>query len=93
MYELGQYSEQGHKAVGEKVVASGCELLITVGDLAKNIAQGAMNAGMNSKQIRICGSNREAIMQLQNMLNERDAVLVKGSRGVHMEEIVAELMR
>ena len=53
MYELGQYSEQGHKFVGEKVVATECELLITVGALAKHLAQVAINAGMDSKQIRL----------------------------------------
>jgi len=92
MYELGMYSESGHKKTGMAVVRFGCDCLLTVGTLAKNIALGAFEAGMKSENVIVCENNQEAIKKLEEILLPNDAVLIKGSRGMKMEEIVTELM-
>ncbi|RYD05490.1 hypothetical protein N752_09090 [Desulforamulus aquiferis] len=92
MYELGDFTEQGHKEVGEAAVKAGVEHLITVGDLAKSIAQGGAGAGLAEESIYPCENNSGAIEVLKNVLQNGDTILVKGSRGMRMEEIVHALV-
>ncbi len=90
MLELGAYEIEGHRLVGGRagVVA---DLLITVGPRARIIAQEAMAVGLPPHRVWNCGSNQEAIEVLRQILEPGDVVLVKGSRGLHMEEIVNAL--
>ncbi|MGC9359650.1 MAG: UDP-N-acetylmuramoyl-tripeptide--D-alanyl-D-alanine ligase, partial [Anaerolineae bacterium] len=88
MLELGPMEEEGHAQVG-RYAAEATDLLVTVGDLARLIAQAARSAGLAS--VWEVGSNAEAIDLLEGTLQAGDTVLVKGSRGMTMEEIVAAL--
>jgi len=92
MYELGQYSINGHKKTGEQAYLLGTDVLIAVGQLAKDIAKGAASAGMEEKNIYWCADNKEAVAVLQKILDKNCVVLVKASRGMQMEEIVYEIM-
>lgn len=91
MYELGAYQEEGHLLVGKKTKEADPAYLITVGELARLIAEGACKAGMSEQSIRTCRNNQEALAHLKEIMQPGDVVLVKGSRGVKMEEIVAGL--
>lgn len=92
MYELGDYSEEGHKEVGARTKEVDIAYLITVGHLAPGIARGALDSGMKKEKIKSCQDNREALFYLREIVQPGDAILVKGSRGVKMEEIVADLL-
>jgi UDP-N-acetylmuramoyl-tripeptide--D-alanyl-D-alanine ligase len=43
--------------------------------------------------VHIARSNNEAIKIIKNILKPDDTILIKGSRGMHMEEIVERLKR
>ncbi|QEK11949.1 UDP-N-acetylmuramoyl-tripeptide--D-alanyl-D-alanine ligase [Crassaminicella thermophila] len=88
MLEMGEYSTKGHYDVGIEVAKQSVELLITIGEKAKNIAKGAIENGFDKKNIFLCKNNKEAINILKDLLQRKDAVLIKGSRGMRMEEIV-----
>jgi len=75
------------------VVSRNVDYLITVGDLAKLIARGAKEAGMQPGSISRYADNQEAIKKLVDILVPGDVVLVKGSRGMRMEEIVEGLIK
>ncbi len=90
MLELGAYEIEGHRLVGGRAGAV-ADLLITVGPRARIIAQEAMAVGLPPHRVWICDSNQEAIEVLRQILEPGDVVLVKGSRGLHMEEIVSTL--
>jgi len=90
MLELGAYEIEGHRLVGGRAGAV-ADLLITVGPRARIIAQEAMAVGLPPHRVWICDSNQEAIEVLRQILEPGDVVLVKGSRGLHMEEIVSAL--
>lgn len=92
MFELGMGSKDGHLRVGKIAALCGVSLLVTVGDLAKHIAVGAEKAGLSSTGIIICKDNEDAIEKLANIILPEDVVLVKGSRGMRMEEIVQGLV-
>jgi UDP-N-acetylmuramoyl-tripeptide--D-alanyl-D-alanine ligase len=90
MLELGQYEKQGHEMVGVRA-AQVSDHLITVGERSHIIAQAAHRAGMKSDCIHEFENTDEATKFLRNFLTSNDVVLVKGSRGVHMDKIVSAL--
>ncbi|WP_376793034.1 UDP-N-acetylmuramoyl-tripeptide--D-alanyl-D-alanine ligase [Thermoflexus sp.] len=90
MLELGAYELEGHRLVGGRAGAV-VDLLITVGPRARIIAQEAMAVGLPPHRVWTCDSNQEAIEVLRQVLEPGDVVLVKGSRGLQMEEIVNAL--
>ncbi len=86
MLELGRYEEEGHRLVGRRA-AGVLQVLVAVGERGRLIGEEARDAGL--ADVRFAASNAEAIAQLRALLQPGDQVLVKGSRGMHMEEIVA----
>lgn len=91
MLELGQYSVSAHEKVGEQA-AEGVDLLITVGVRARGIADGALDAGLSEKRIMQFDDATKAGKELQNLIQEGDVILIKGSQGVRCEKIVEEIM-
>ena len=91
MLELGEWSEEAHKEVGVYASAGKTDLIITVGDAAAHIAEGAVGAGFNPDRTVTLKDNCEAIRYLRDAAGPGDAILVKGSRGMKMEEIVNAL--
>ena len=87
MLELGDYAERGHYETGAFAAENGTDVLIGVGPLAKHIVEGFKNRE-NSAWF---ASNPEAIAYLKDRLHPGDAVLCKGSRGMHMDEIIHAL--
>lgn len=84
MLELGDIGPGKHAEIG-RLAGQICDLLVAVGSLAKYIHEGAeMPEG---KKIH-CQHNREAIEYIMNILRPGDVVLVKGSRGMRLEEVV-----
>ncbi len=90
MLELGSYEEEGHRKVGRRV-AEVADRLVTVGALGTIIGQEAVAIGMDKDDVFFAKDNREAVQVLQGVVAPGDLILVKGSRGMHMEEIVAQL--
>ncbi|GAB4494811.1 MAG: UDP-N-acetylmuramoyl-tripeptide--D-alanyl-D-alanine ligase [Anaerolineales bacterium] len=90
MLELGRYERQGHEMVGVRA-AELSHLLVTVGARAHMIAQAAHGAGMARNRIYEFENNTQVIDFLRARLTENDSVLIKGSRSMHMEEIVEAL--
>lgn len=91
MLELGEKSESSHREVGRAVREAGVDLLAAVGERAKYIGLGAEEAGLPSGRIRYYMSAREAARSLKKYFIPGDVVLVKGSRGMKMEEFVLAL--
>lgn len=92
MLELGGAEERSHHAVGRRA-AEVAELLLTVGPRARWIAEAAREAGLPVDSIVVCAGNPEAVAALAPLLKRGDQVLVKGSRGMEMEQIVVALQR
>ena len=90
MLELGSYEEIGHRLVGRRA-AEVADYLITVGPRASIIGEEAISQGMPKERVYMASSNEEAVGVLKSILSEGDNVLVKGSRGMKMEEIVSRI--
>jgi UDP-N-acetylmuramoyl-tripeptide--D-alanyl-D-alanine ligase len=91
MLELGKRAPLAHKETGVYAAHSGIDMLITCGDLAGYIAQGAIEAGMKEQRIISCRSKEETEKKLSSLAKEGDTVLIKGSRAIGMEEIIDKL--
>jgi UDP-N-acetylmuramoyl-tripeptide--D-alanyl-D-alanine ligase len=92
MLELGAYEIQGHRRVARRAMDV-VSILITVGDLGRLIGQEAVSFGMPPECVLYARDNQAAIDRLRGLVREEDIVLVKGSRGMEMEEIVEALAR
>ncbi|OGN07422.1 MAG: hypothetical protein A3B86_01590 [Candidatus Yanofskybacteria bacterium RIFCSPHIGHO2_02_FULL_38_22b] len=90
MLELGKYTVEAHEAVGN-LAGSIADILVTVGARGKFIAYSAENQ-MDSKNIYSFVSSNLAKLKVQELTEEGDLILVKGSQGVRMEKIVEEIM-
>lgn len=84
---LGEYSYGAHRAVGAAVVKNGIDELLTVGEQAKYIAQGAFESGMDSGKIRSFTSVSELLPQLAGVVERGCYVLVKASRVMELEKV------
>jgi UDP-N-acetylmuramoyl-tripeptide--D-alanyl-D-alanine ligase len=90
MLELGPYEAQGHEMVGARA-AEVADELICLGKLSEIIARSALNAGMEEEQVKRFSTKQEIIDYLRPRLGSQDVVLIKGSRGLRMDTIVAAL--
>jgi UDP-N-acetylmuramoyl-tripeptide--D-alanyl-D-alanine ligase len=90
MLELGPYEIRGHEMVGVRA-AEVVDQLVTVGVLGWIIADAAQQAGLNASIITRLDSTEQAVDFLKPRLGKDDVVLVKGSRGMRMDRIVADL--
>lgn len=92
MLELGRHSVEEHRKAGGRAAAV-CDLLLTVGFRARDIAQGALDAGMPEEYIFQYEDAGRAGKELEMMLEPGDIVLIKGSQSVRMERTVEEVMQ
>jgi len=92
MLELGEMELRGHKIVGGRA-AQVVDLLIAVGARGRWIGEEARAVGLSKDQVLFAEGNTQAIAMLRQVMRAGDVILVKGSRGAKMEEIVAALAR
>ncbi|MDD3429125.1 MAG: UDP-N-acetylmuramoyl-tripeptide--D-alanyl-D-alanine ligase [Oscillospiraceae bacterium] len=86
MLELGEISTQSHMQVGAYAAQKGVDVLITYGEQAQYIYEGACKAG--HKRAYHTTTKQEAAQLIAQNATEGDAVIVKASRGMKFEEIL-----
>ncbi len=90
MLELGPIAAQAHRELGRFIARLGVAYLITVGELAGQIAA---EAGQKGVKAVACRDHKEALGEILDLpLQEGWYLLVKGSRGAKMERIVSSFM-
>ncbi len=90
MLELGEVEQRAHEEIGCRAAAV-AHVLIGVGARARWICQGARACGLAPERVIHVQSNAEALEVLRRVVTQRCVILVKGSRGMRMEEIVLGL--
>ncbi len=90
MLELGPYEARGHEMVGLRA-AEVVKELVLVGERARMIASAAQQAGIDAKAIHWFAKTSDASEYLSQHLGAGDIALIKGSHGMHLEQIVAAL--
>jgi UDP-N-acetylmuramoyl-tripeptide--D-alanyl-D-alanine ligase len=85
MYELGTHTEKFHRQVGSVVGDSRYDQLVTVGEHSRAISEEAAKRGV---AVRHFTDSDAAADFLQEFLQAHDGVVVKGSRGIRMENVL-----
>lgn len=91
MLELGSFSEQAHRMVGEYAANCGVDILYTVGNESKYMADSALKAGLSNVQNFTDKAKLAEI--LVNELQKGDTILFKASRGMKLEEIFESIYK
>lgn len=91
MRELGSVSEDEHRKLGAHVVGK-ADVLVTVGEQAKWIANGAREHGFADDRILSFDKPDGVGNFLQDRIQPGDVILVKGSQGIRCEKVVKEIM-
>jgi UDP-N-acetylmuramoyl-tripeptide--D-alanyl-D-alanine ligase len=91
MAQLGEYSIASHEATGRKAAAI-ADIIVTVGSKARFIAEASHKKGFPKNKIYSFDNSDDAKTIVEDIIEEGDLILVKGSQVTRMEKIVLEIM-
>jgi MurE/MurF fusion protein len=96
MLELGAVSTDLHAGIGALVARLGYDRLLLTGAQAAHVAQAALAGGMKPEDVQLFPDPRAMADWLCRMLadgslGKDDWLLIKGSRGMRMEQLLDEL--
>jgi len=91
MLELGPTSPEFHRQIGRKCAEIGADWLLAVQGDAKYFLEGARELGLDESRTLFFETAAEAGERCAQVVQAGDLVLVKGSRGVHLEKVVESL--
>lgn len=91
MAQLGKYSIISHEEIGRRV-ADIADIIVTVGNKARFIAEAGRKKGFAKNNIYSFESADDAKTIVEKIIKEGDLILVKGSQVMRMEKIVLEIM-
>ena len=87
MLELGDKGEILHRRAGEELGRSGIDFIVGIGSLSHIACDQALSEGFNPQAVRKCSSVSDARDFIRGLAKKGDAILLKGSRGMRLEEI------
>jgi len=91
MFELGSQSRNQHLRLGKRVARAGIDRLYLLGERAGEVKKGALRAGMKSGTIVIGHDHADLAAHMRHRVRKGDWLLFKGSRGMKMENVLAQL--
>ena len=92
MFELGSLEKELHASVGDAFAGLHVDRLVTVGDLAKELAKHAEQA-LPGLKVQSFDGLEDATALLKAELKPEDVVLMKASHGMHFDEIVSAVLQ
>jgi UDP-N-acetylmuramoyl-tripeptide--D-alanyl-D-alanine ligase len=90
MLELGRMEGALHREAGKRAASAGVQLLFSVGTLSRAAAETARRAGV--PEVHHHADSAKAAESIAEFLKEGDLIVVKGSRGMHLERVVQALI-
>ncbi len=92
MLELGPNAADMHEEVGGFVARHGIDYVVTCGALGRSLARGAKQEGLDPARIVQVSDAHAAAAAVKAIVKPGDVVLIKASRGMHLE-LVADALR
>lgn len=86
MLELGDYAKEAHTQVGKMAAENGIDGVLAYGADAAYIVEAAKQAGL--KNARLFDTKEALAQSLAQQVQPGDGVLFKGSRGMHLEDVM-----
>ena len=84
--EMGEFAKDAHYKIGEVVSENKVDVLLTAGENAKFIAQGA-----KIEEIYSFDTTDELVLNVSKFIKDNDTILIKASRGMHFEKVVDKI--
>ncbi len=91
MLELGARADALHEELGAHLARQPIDLLFLYGPLCEAVERGARRGGLSADAVRRFASHAEIAAALRERLRPGDHLLVKGSRGMRMEDVIRPL--
>jgi len=91
MMELGEATVTAHREAGRRVAGAGSHYFVAMGEHAREMKGGAVNAGMPKERVGIVETHDEMVKKLEDEMREGDLILIKGSRKMELEKVVEGL--
>lgn len=88
--ELGDYSSEIHKEIGKELLNSSLDYIVTIGNDTKYTDIYLKDNGYD--KVKHFSKENESYEYLNNLLKEGDIVLIKGSHGINLKNIVSNLI-
>ena len=88
MLELGEHSQEEHRRIGQYLQAKKIEYVFCMGPLSSQVIEELSRQKSHHIQYEFFISHQELARALNEQLQEKDIVLLKGSRGMAMEKIL-----
>jgi UDP-N-acetylmuramyl pentapeptide synthase len=85
MLELGTYSATAHRNIGAMMAVLGVDVLIAVGQEMRAASEEFRQGGREAHDVADAASARDVLL---GICSEGDTVLIKGSRGMKMENVL-----
>lgn len=86
MLELGDYAKEAHTQVGKMAAENGIDGVLAYGADAAYIVEAAKQAGLENA--RLFDTKESLAQSLAQQVQPGDGVLFKGSRGMHLEDVM-----
>jgi UDP-N-acetylmuramoyl-tripeptide--D-alanyl-D-alanine ligase len=87
MLELGKSSQSLHYNLGMDAART-VDVIFAIGKFSRAVIEGAIAAGINPDNVSVYDNNQMAITKLIDFIKPKDKILIKGSRAMHLEEVV-----
>jgi len=93
MLELGDNKEEIHSKLGQNISEMKIDFLLTIGKLAKYISTAALDFGFKKDNVKHFAEKNDLIKYLKEIAQIDDLILLKGSRGMKMEDIYYKFLK
>lgn len=93
MLSLGEWSHDFHHLLGQEITRSAIDRVIAYGPQAAIVAGSAKKNGMDAGCLGVCRDAETVRLLLDLWLGPQDVILLKGSRGMKMEQFLTEVQR
>ncbi|MCB0391759.1 MAG: UDP-N-acetylmuramoyl-tripeptide--D-alanyl-D-alanine ligase [Bdellovibrionales bacterium] len=88
MLELGDESKNLHEKLGELIAQTGFDTIWFIGQEKDAFARGVQRGGFDKNLLLSDSYEEKLAMKVASMLNPDDVAIIKGSRGMKMEQIL-----
>jgi UDP-N-acetylmuramoyl-tripeptide--D-alanyl-D-alanine ligase len=92
MLELGRWAEPLHRDVGSYAVGQGIDVLVGIRGAAWSLTDAAKLAGLSAGAALFFDEPADAGRAVRTIAQPGDAILFKGSRGVHVEKALEQFL-
>ena len=90
--ELGEFSKELHKKIGEEVVKNKIDLLICTGEDSKYVVENAITNGMPIENVYYEDNIKNVTIRIEKEMKQGDVILLKASNGMKFYNIATDLI-